>query len=489
MADVEAMRVAIAQNDTATVSRLLDTNPALADAIVSPPDTAIFYAMQSGADAALVGLLLNKSKADINALFPMSGLLRSLNHTLLAYAITQNREDYVALLLARDADPLVKSGAIPVALREFLRASPSIIKMVIDKSPEFRDITLSNERRLAIAKTSMNLQAVLDVEDGRAKRDAFVAASALPMMDVRPYAQYTNAGKVSKVVPVHTTKLPKGTLLFRGIHNLKSMPNDFLGVTAKKVYCLPPQYMVYFYPFPFVDSTVMIYAAYVIYVLTEDIEILSLISPAPLARANRVDKQVPYASCNEIAMGCGLEGREYDPCLKADFIHEYPSIVGMIGIAGKDRAALSRNLTKPDSKLAPYLDTYYGLYKDALSDIPAIPEIVLHPRKTKNMKDLTGTPVFKSAEDFLRWLPDHESAYVYKPYHAFSARNTATIQAFLDERFADKRIQLDATTGFFVDTELAKPEYRGNLVPAGPGAIGTLDPTRLRFTRANPPAR
>lgn len=311
----------------------------------------------------------------------------------------------------------------------------------------------------------------------------------LPMMETRRYTHRRTDGAVHRVVPVHTTKLPKGTLLFRGVNGLGAMPNDFLGVTAGKTYCLPAHYMVYFYPFPFVDSTVTSYPSYVIYVLTEDTEILTLISPAPLARANRANKLVPFATCSELDrdMGCGLTGRPYDPCLKTEFMAEYPTIAGLIGIAGQDRAAFVRRVADPRWRLTPYANTYFGGYKDSLDDAPGIPEIVLYPRKTKSMRDITGTPVFKSVEDFLHWLPDHEADYVYKPYHVFSARNPTVIQAFLDERFADNRIQLDATTGFFVDTELTNPDYRANLVPAGPGAIDALDPTRLRFTPAKLP--
>ena len=311
----------------------------------------------------------------------------------------------------------------------------------------------------------------------------------LPMMDLRRYTHRRTDGAVHRVVPVHTTKLPKGTLLFRGLTELGAIPNDFLGVTSGPTYCLPPHYMVYFYPFPFVDSTIWTYRSYVIYVLTEDTEILTLISPAPLARANRANKLVPFATCRELerGMGCGLEGRPYDPCLKTEFMTEYPTIAGLIGIAGQERAALTRNIANPRSRLTPYANTYFGGYKDSLDDAPGIPEIVLYPRKTKSMADLKGTPVFKSVEDFLRWLPDHEADYVYKPYRVFSVRDPRVIQPFLDERFADNRIQLDATTGFFVDTELANPDYRANLVPAGPGAIAGLDPTRLRFTQAKLP--
>lgn len=325
------------------------------------------------------------------------------------------------------------------------------------------------------------IQELREVEEERKTAAYHIPESVLPMMDIRPYTTYARDGRVLKVAPIHTTKLPKGTILFRGIHSLNSMSTDFLGVSKNGVYCLPPQHMVYFYPFPFIDSTVSQYAIYVIYVLTDDTEIITLISPAPLTRSNRREKFLPYTSCNAIRIGCGLSGEALDPCLKSDFMSEYPNIAGIISVVGTERV---RDFTSPKSTLSQYLGTYYGIYRDKDDDMPDIPEIALHPRKVKSMVDITGIPQFATAADFLRWFPEHEADYVYKPYHLFGARNVASIKTFLDERFADRRIQLDVTTGFFVDTELAKPEYRTNLVPAGPGAIAALDPARLRFTKA-----
>lgn len=486
----DALRVAIEQNDTAQVRSILAANSALANEIVADPLRAIPFAMKRGCDSTLVGLLLDASKGDINALYTIlrtpSG--KTLDLPLLAVAIDARREDYVRLLLDRGADPLVKVKDASLLQRLLTAGSVPIVALMLEKGPALRDELMANKALLSMTKSSFYLQLVLGLSDSQAKYDRAVADVGLPMMDVRMYTHLKPNGTAHSVVPIHTTKLPKGTLLFRGISALNSLPHDFLGVpTGKagaKVYCLPAEYMVYFYPFPFIDTIIGNFSTYVIYVLTEDTEIGAFISPGPLARANRVNKVVPIQSCSEGPMGCGLEGRPYDPCLKRGFMLDYPHIPGIIGIAGQDRASFFRRLTSPKVQLGTYLNTYYGLYKDTLDDTPAIPEIILYPRKHKGFEDLTGTPVFGSAADFLRWLPDHEDQYVYRPYHVFGVRKTEDIKAFLDERFADGRIQLDATTGFFVDKAMAKPEYRGNLVPAGPDAIGTLDPTRLRFTRA-----
>jgi hypothetical protein len=140
---------------------------------------------------------------------------------------------------------------------------------------------------------------------------------------------------------VYTTTLPRGTLLFRGVKDLSAIHEDLFGVLQGETYCLPPNYNVFFYPFPFVDSAVSDYSHLVVYVVMNDIKLATFISPSPMKRGDRhQDEGNPIVSCEKIPQdqhGCNLAGRPYDPCFTPEFRKEYPALSGMIAIANMDR--------------------------------------------------------------------------------------------------------------------------------------------------------
>ena len=492
---------AIYEDNTVQVRKILSDNPAAADATTvldaktGLTRSAVEYAVGRGCNETLVGLLLNASKADINKLYN--------HHTLLMLAVRQSRVDLVKLLLDKDADARIQStepGAGYTALHYAVyEAGSPIIRMLLDKWPDAiavrtREGTSVKEPWVPPLKLS-NVNTLIERSIGHGKffRQMVDAAPRLPGFRLCPYQsidieESTDTAVRSAVFPIHSTTIPKGTLLFRGLNSKTQLIDDFLGTTrkdnAQMVHCLSPTYGVYFYPFPFIDETVGDYSVYAIYVLTTDIEVAAFISPGMFARADRSIDNLPLTSCSNLPRYCGNNGRAYDPCLSLGFMKEYPDVVGMLGIAGIDRNELIDNLKqKPGNTLVDSINTYFGVYQDTHSLTPGVPELVLYPRRTRGVKEITGTPAIYMVSDFYKWFADHETEYIYKPYRVFGTRDTSIIKRFLDERFADQSIQLDATTGFFVDTDLADPAYYPNLVPAGPNAIADLDPARLRFPK------
>ena len=55
---------------------------------------------------------------------------------------------------------------------------------------------------------------------------------------------------------VQITTIPKGTLLFRAVSTIDRIREDIFGLRKGENHCLPPQYNVFFYPFPFADESI-----------------------------------------------------------------------------------------------------------------------------------------------------------------------------------------------------------------------------------------
>lgn len=305
----------------------------------------------------------------------------------------------------------------------------------------------------------------------------------LPGFEVRSYYD----GAVGTAVPVYVTTLVAGTLLFRGVNEPARMRDDYLGVvksTAGDVEkrCLPAQYSVFFYPFPFVDYSVSKFRSRLIYVLVKDVKIAVFISPSPQTRGMRKVPGMPMKSCDKIhPFGCGLVGREYDPCFTEKFVAANPDVVGMITIADNDRGKLLK-LWENDM-MAKYVPTYL----DSQSLLPGVPEIILFPRVTRKEIN-TDIPKQTHITEWLRTTADDISFIPYHISEGEEASNEA-LRAFLDGKIASGNITIDKTTGFYVDTtkhatpahQLASGEFFKRISERFP---------ELRFTRAAiPPSR
>ena len=289
-----------------------------------------------------------------------------------------------------------------------------------------------------------------------------------PGFEVRPYP-----GDDGEVIPLWITTIPKGTLLFRGFNTSHQLTEDIAGIRTGNTYCCSAHYMVYFYPFPFVDATVKPYGQYAVYVLLHDIKLACFMGPAPLSRADRLIEGMPHTACNKVNFGCGLKGREYDPCLTDAFQAANPDVVGMIGIARQDRIAFQKQVVTD-----PHYKTYVGQYTDSHSLVGGIPELVLMPHTRALAKDAVTT----IAE--LTSYASKATPYLnYALLHVMK-RTDDTIKSFIDQLLSPEgfpyqeshiHAKLNQETGFYQILELSTPFPVADTVHyAGPG---------FRFTR------
>lgn len=176
--------------------------------------------------------------------------------------------------------------------------------------------------------------------------------------------------------------LPKGTLLFRTVKDIKS---DFAGIYDDKTkkYCLSKNHNVFFYPYPFVADAIQSVNPYKyyeehermeIYKTTHDLKLLSLIKPSLMTRGDRFSGS-SITTCDKTNTYKCKKGRSYDPCLSSDFQTKYPDVVGYVGIGRQDGLWVQEAIKK---KTIPKKEIkYIHLSSDRLNK--GVKEIVLYP--------------------------------------------------------------------------------------------------------------
>lgn len=183
-----------------------------------------------------------------------------------------------------------------------------------------------------------------------------------------------------------TIRLPKGTILFRGIDLYTDKPHpeyifsDLFGYQDEHgYYCVDPHENKFFYPAPFVSDSVNRFAIHVLYHINYDIEIVLMVKPSENARCKQCSA---YLRCTDISHTdkCSKPRASYDPCLSPLLIKEYPHIQGFIAIAEKDAdifkrgqiPAFMRNIPEAVEFIRPFIVSNSR-------KIHGIPEIVLFP--------------------------------------------------------------------------------------------------------------
>jgi hypothetical protein len=188
-----------------------------------------------------------------------------------------------------------------------------------------------------------------------------------------------------KSINFKTVKIPKGTLLFRGIHYGSKSPtsaifSDFIGYG--KDGRIAPTMNVFFYPVPYLSDAVSAYNIHCMYITQYELELILLVKPAEIDRENAHHIDGPVVSCDRIAEhdACGFTLYDTDPCITDKVLRKYPYINGYIAISHQDSAML--------------LGKYKGFIRDGeyekakhiipsilmnSGELVSIPEIAIHP--------------------------------------------------------------------------------------------------------------
>jgi hypothetical protein len=228
------------------------------------------------------------------------------------------------------------------------------------------------------------------------------------------------------------------------MHNPATLTADFAGVLVNDKFCLHENYNVFFYPFPFVSSTVGAYAYTVIYVTVCDLKLVNLILPSEFNRQNRQDETGGILSCENTPARCGVSGRAYDPCV--DYTKVSKDISGMLAIAKVDADVLQLHKVV----FRNWANKYFATYKDS-RNLVGVPEFVLHPRLDK-------TPKTETISDFQSWYPANKNKFNYHYLHVMSSEPTG-VQRMMDDFMSEDGLDLgddqpyhlkvNKRTGFF----------------------------------------
>jgi hypothetical protein len=256
----------------------------------------------------------------------------------------------------------------------------------------------------------------------------------------------------------YTTKLPKGTLLFRSVYSTSDIVKDFAGIPVQGTttrFCIYPNFNVFFYPFPFVSESISNYTYTNIFILNNDVNLINLIMPSEYSRDDRIHGRGGVIACNDTrTYSCSTSGFKYDPCIDFKKVKE-PDIVGMIAIAKEDSRLFLSHLTSKYSKINSNHTNYYKLYNDARG-VLGVPEIILHPHRIikKNTSDIN------EIHDYTKFMLDNIDTFNYSLFHTCktSVELETILKQLLNEGFLKANILYKATTnidsGFYqlIDT-------------------------------------
>lgn len=186
-----------------------------------------------------------------------------------------------------------------------------------------------------------------------------------------------------------TLKIPKGTLLFRGINTNTDRPHpeyiftDLFGMQDEDgYYCVDPHENKFFYPAPFVSDSVHRYAIHMVFHTNYDLEVVLLLNPSEHSRSKRGTVESSVLRCSDISKkdACGKERQTYDPCLSPLIVQEFPHIQGYIAIAEKDTRVFQKWQIPSFMRNTPEaLEFVRPFIVSDRRGMQGIPEIVLFP--------------------------------------------------------------------------------------------------------------
>jgi hypothetical protein len=280
---------------------------------------------------------------------------------------------------------------------------------------------------------------------------------------------------------VQFVDLPAGTILFRGERlpdpekgeDLRNFYRDFLGTidSTTKKFCIPPNYNVFFYPFPNVAFGANIYGerfnAMQMYVTRKKVTLACMISPATKVRGSPkgYDGFMPIMRCNDVyeLMGdesllCGstgdaktkkLDAMSYDNCINPIYMNavkqwspQTPLIHGWMAIAEGDSLNIKGEGVRRRETVRKGRNTVMGKYLTELgkrypNKLPealswmytdahghrGYPEIALHPL-TPHPGTQTITLDIADMNEALEFIETNSNRFVYLPLACFTATQT-----------------------------------------------------------------
>lgn len=231
-----------------------------------------------------------------------------------------------------------------------------------------------------------------------------------------------------KGVQFQSITIPKGTILFRGIHfenedEYLSIFNDFIGFSTGKYFSIDPNMNVFFYPVPYVSDSVKIYDIHVMYVTQYDIELLLLIKPADISRENKENDSYKHilTTCINLSKQnkCGHDMSKTDPCFTDALLKRFPQIDGYIAIAEQD-ASLFTQKYKDMIIRHDEINKVKQILPSILSNsrgIIGIPEIVIHPLRFRYNDCYLITEKFYSLERVVKYCINNRAHYNFSHYY------------------------------------------------------------------------
>jgi hypothetical protein len=215
-----------------------------------------------------------------------------------------------------------------------------------------------------------------------------------------------------------TLTIPKGTLLFHGMQLESQNPihlfSHFIGKHSKEKggYHISPTTNIFFYPVPYVSSSVDYFNVNIIYTTNYDVELLLMIRPSEMARKNRYNSENGIKlirTCSEISEKdkCDFQMSKDDPCFTAYCMEHFPNIAGYISIAITDYKRFIYQYTQIYKKYQSFeklIQILPSLVSDS-RDIISIPEIVLHPLHIRQSNCIDF--VIKGVEDDPSYLVNY----------------------------------------------------------------------------------
>jgi hypothetical protein len=226
----------------------------------------------------------------------------------------------------------------------------------------------------------------------------------------------------NEVIKIPILKIKKGTLLFRFIYDIPKdnkkmedmLSGSFLGINvSENSFCLPNQYNVFFYPYPYIMDTNKYLFKYkpddsqmVLFETTTDINVALLLSPSPFRRVGKGEENEILTTCDKYTYCDGLSGFYYDACFKKEFMEQNMDIMGYYGISENDSKRFINQYKKQEFK--PFRK-FIHLYTD--SETQGVPELVLYPRRIRKDESINLKIEPEKIYDF---ISENKNLYNYK---------------------------------------------------------------------------